>query len=272
MIGRAGAFTVATQPLLSGDILWRRKETFVPDSENLSQSDIVVRGIKDMIVRGELNPNDQLPIEKDLADALSVSRGSLREGVRALSVLGILETRQGSGTYVTNLEPALLFAPLGFIVDLQYGHDAEQLHSVRRVLETEAAGHAALYITDAQLAEITVALNSFELELTAEKLDYERLLELDIEFHRIVADASQNPVLGALITSLSSRTVRGRLLRAVSDSHAEYNTLAEHRAIKAALADHAPDRARLRMANHLLAVEDFLRRPSTATGEDKSSS
>ena len=226
---------------------------------NLSQSDVVVYGIKDMIVRGELNPNEQLPIEKDLADVLNVSRGALREGVRALSVLGILETRQGSGTYVTNLEPSLLLAPLSFIVDLQHADDAVYLHTVRRVLETEAAGEAALLATREQIEGMAHVLDRFESELSAEGLDHERVLELDIEFHQIVAAASGNPVLEALIAGLSSRTVRGRLMRAVSDERAEYATLAEHRAIAAAISDRSPERSRLRMANHLLVVEDFLR-------------
>lgn len=237
------------------------------DDLSLSQSDVVVYGIKDMIVRGELLPNSRLPVEKDLSEALKVSRGSLREGVRALSVLGILETRQGSGTYVTDLNPTLLLAPLSFIVDLQQPEDAIHLHAVRRVLETEAAEQAATRISDEQIAEMQDVLNRFEAALGSPEVDHESVLAMDIAFHQIVADASQNPVLGALIAGLSSRTVRGRLWRAISDERAEQTTLAEHRAIASALTDHAADRARYRMAAHLLVVEDFLRqRPMPAAG------
>src|SRR3954452_9379195 len=81
----------------------------------MSQTDVVVFGIKQMILDGELVPGAQLPIEKDLCVRLAVSRGSLREGVRALSMMGVLETRQGSGTFVTALDASLLLAPMGFL-------------------------------------------------------------------------------------------------------------------------------------------------------------
>lgn len=228
-------------------------------TDSMSQSDLVVYRIKDMIIRGELSPNARLPVEKDLAESLNVSRGGLREGVRALSVLGILETRQGSGTFVTDLNPSMLLAPLSFVVDLQHADDAVNLHSARRVLETEAAGQAAKFITEEQIAQLDEVLGRFELALSMDPVDHQAILELDNEFHRIVAEASRNPILGALIAGLSSRTLRGRLLRALNDDRAEQAAFAEHRAIAAALREHAPDRAQLRMANHLLVVEDFLR-------------
>ena len=85
----------------------------------MSQTDVVVYRIKKMILDGELAPGDKLPIEKDLAPRLGVSRSSLREGVRALSIMGVLETRQGAGMFVTALDASLLLAPMGFVVDLQ---------------------------------------------------------------------------------------------------------------------------------------------------------
>src|SRR3954447_2826647 len=109
-----------------------------------SQTDVVLQGIKQMITAGILGPGSRLPREKDLAVALNVSRGSLREGVRALCIMGVLETRQGDGTYVTSLDASLLLAPMAFLVDLGAESDAFQLQAVRRVLETEAAGRAAL--------------------------------------------------------------------------------------------------------------------------------
>ena len=72
-----------------------------------------------MITTGRLRPGSRLPVEKDLAVELGVSRGSLREGVRALALMGVLETRQGDGTYVTALDPSSLLAPLSVLVDLQ---------------------------------------------------------------------------------------------------------------------------------------------------------
>ena len=235
----------------------------------MSQSDVVVYGIKKLIVDGDLAPGGQLPVEKDLAIRLGVSRSSLREGVRALSIMGVLETRQGAGTFVTALDASLLMAPMGFVVDLQRDSGVENLYSVRRLLETEAAGRAATLIDDETLAIASSILDDFEAGIAAETLDHEAILDSDIEFHRLIARASGNPVLAALIDALASRTARGRLWRAIADDHAEHETLAEHRAILKALADHSSDRARLRMANHLLAVEEFLteRPPTEMDGE-----
>jgi DNA-binding transcriptional MocR family regulator len=93
-----------------------------------SQTDVVVGGIKSMIIRGRLGPGARLPREKDLALELNVSRGPLREGVRALCLMGVLETRQGDGTYVTSLDASLLLAPMAFLVDLGTEADTFHLH------------------------------------------------------------------------------------------------------------------------------------------------
>ncbi len=228
------------------------------DQVGLSQSDVVVHGIRKMIVDGELSPGDQLPVEKDLAPSLGVSRSSLREGVRALSIMGVLETRQGAGTFVTSLDSSLLMASMGFVVDLQRDAGPENLYSVRRLLETEAAGRAATFITDAQLASATEILDGVEHMISAQTVDHEAFIDSDIQFHRLISIASGNPVLAALIDSLATRTARARLWRAIADDKAESETLAEHRSILRALADRSPERAKIRMASHLVTVEEFL--------------
>jgi GntR family transcriptional regulator, transcriptional repressor for pyruvate dehydrogenase complex len=225
----------------------------------MSRTDEVVDGVKRMILDGDLRPGDRLPVEKDLAATLKVSRGSLREGVRALSVLGVLDTRQGAGTYVTSLDPSVLLAPMGFMVELQNAGSARSFHAVRRLLETEAAGLAALNMDPAQLAAARKALDEAAGELARSEVDHGRLMEADIAFHRVIAVAAGNPVLAALIESLASRTVRGRLWRGLTEEGADQRTHAEHEAILTALAAGDPDRARLRMATHLLEVEDFVR-------------
>jgi GntR family transcriptional repressor for pyruvate dehydrogenase complex len=83
-------------------------------SDGGSRAAQVISNVKRMIATGELQAGDRLPIEKVLAAKWGVSRGSLREGVRALAALGVLETRQGDGTYVTQLDPMTLLSPLGF--------------------------------------------------------------------------------------------------------------------------------------------------------------
>ena len=227
-------------------------------STSTSHSDVVVASIRRMISDGELHPGDRLPIEPKLAEQLGVSRGSLREGVRALSSMGVLETRQGSGTFVTDLDAHLLLSPVELLVDLQRSAGAQQVHSVRRVLETHAAGLAAVLMNEEQLAEAARILDRSEAAIEAEIIDHDAVMEQDIAFHAVIGRASGNDILAALISALSSKTVRGRLWRAISDEAAVAITLREHREILDAMRARDPDGARIRMAAHLLAVEAFL--------------
>lgn len=226
----------------------------------MSRTDRVVDGVTAMILDGRLGPGQRLPVEKDLADALGVSRGSLREGIRALAVLGVVETRQGDGTYVTALDPGSLVAPLGLVVELQAAGHALHVHTVRRLLETEVAGLAAAgaRAPGADLDAAREALARGAAVLAAADVDHEALLEADQAFHRALAELAGNPVLAALTDAMGGRTARHRLTRGVVEPGAEARTQREHEAILDAVAAGDVDRARIRMAAHLLAVEDFL--------------
>lgn len=225
----------------------------------LSQTDVVVAGIKQMITGGRLAAGSRLPIEKDLATELGVSRGSLREGVRALAMMGVLDTRQGDGTYVTSLDPALLLGPLGLAIELQTPEAGAHLQAVRRVLESEAAFRAAQRADPIWLAEAEGIVTAVDEMIGARgPVDHVRFLDQDVAFHQVVARESGNPVLESLINGLSGRTVRDRMWRAITEVGAEEATQAEHHSILSALRRGDADAARIRMANHLYAVEEFL--------------
>lgn len=223
-----------------------------------SQTDVVIDGVRDLIRSGRLGAGSRLPIEKDLAAQLGVSRGSLREGVRALAALGILESRQGDGTYVTALDPDLLLSPVGFLADLQGPSDSAQLLRVRRILETESAALAATALSEAELDGLERILDEVEQMLDAdEPRDLEAFIDADTAFHRTIARSTGNATLAALIEALVGRTFRARLWRAVAEQGAVTRTQHEHRAILAELRRRDPDRARIRMSVHLLGVEEF---------------
>lgn len=223
-----------------------------------SQTDVVIDGIKELLTRGELEPGSRLPTEKDLAAQFGVSRGSLREGVRALAALGVLEPRQGDGTYVTSLDPRTLLSPLGFLADLQLPAHATDLLAVRRVLEAESVALAATRITDEELAELDQVLAVVDRNLeSAPDLDLVAIIHADTEFHRLIASASGNRPLAGIIDTLAGRTFRTRLWRAISDRGSVEGAQAEHRAILDELVRRDPERARIRMAIHLLGVEQF---------------
>ena len=223
-----------------------------------SQTDVVIDAVKGMLSSGELHPGSRLPVEKDLAAQLGVSRGSLREGVRALATLGVLETRQGDGTYVTALDPQQLLSPLGFLADLQQPAHATELLAVRRVLEAESVALAAPRLTEDELAQLEELLATVDRILASDPdMDLEAFIDADTRFHQLIARASGNGPLAAIIDSLVGRTFRARLWRAISHRGSVRETQAEHRAILAELVRRDPERARIRMSVHLLGVEQF---------------
>ncbi|WP_085474775.1 FadR/GntR family transcriptional regulator [Rathayibacter oskolensis] len=231
-----------------------------------SQTDVVVEEIKAMIISGRLAPGSRLPIEKDLATLLGVSRSPLREGVRALAMMGVLESRQGDGTYVTSLDASLLLAPLGFLVDLQSPDEAANLASVRRLLEVEAAARATLRITPEEIADAEELLGSIAEIVDAPVEGHDAaIMDVDIRFHRLIARASGNAALEALIEAFASRTVRARTWRALTEQGVVPRTHREHHDIVRALASGDPDRARLAMSVHLIEVEDFMAAHPEAT-------
>ena len=232
----------------------------------MSRTDHVVDRITQMILDGELSPGDRLPVEKDLATNLAVSRGSLREGVRALTLLGVLTTRQGDGTYVTSLDASLLLGPMGLLVELQGASNALHIHSVRRLMETEAAGLAAVNvaahgsedITSAALSHARDALDDTAAILAAPQIEHELLIQADVAFHRAISELAGNPVLAVLIAAFASRTARARLWHGLAQEGAEQRMQREHELILKSVVDHDSARARIRMAAHLLDVEDFI--------------
>ena len=110
----------------------------------MAVTDEAILKIKEMILSGELRPGDRLPPEKALSESLGLSRSSMREAIKALEVIRVLDVRRGDGTYVTSLEPRLLLEAMSFFVDLQDDSSVLELFAVRRILEPAAAALAAV--------------------------------------------------------------------------------------------------------------------------------
>ncbi len=220
----------------------------------MAVTDEAIDQLKEMIISGRLRPGDRLPREADLAGDLGVSRNSLREAVRALSLVRVLDVRQGDGTYVTSLEPALLMDALAFVVEFQ--RDSEVLHylEVRRVLEPAAAAMAARRITPQEAADLRRHAAQ-----AVPDLPVEDLVRNDLEFHRRIAAIAGNPVLAALIESVTGPTTRARVWRGLTQDDAHRRTLTEHLGIVDALERNEPEIASARSLVHVSAVEDWLR-------------
>lgn len=233
----------------------------------MSRVDDVVHDITQMIASGELRPGNRLPVESELCAKFNVSRGPLREGVRALMARGVLFSRQGDGTYVTSLEPEKLFGALAFAADLHSISEPLDTLAVRRVLETESAGLAAQFMSVEALDEAVRLLDRSDEVLSNSPQDHKTLMEIDRAFHEIIAQASGNRVLVALISALGGETTRVRTWRHLVEDEASWRSLGEHRSILAAIAARDVGRARSLMAYHILGVEDFTRLTAVDTDQ-----
>ncbi|MCP2314187.1 FadR/GntR family transcriptional regulator [Kitasatospora paracochleata] len=217
-------------------------------------TDEAIEKIKAMIVSGELRPGSRLPREADLAERLGLSRNSLREAVKALSLVRVLDVRQGDGTYVTSLEPGLLVDALSFAVDLQQDDTVLQFLEVRRILEPAAAAMAARVMPDEDIEALGQLLDRLE-----DDASLETLIDNDLEFHRRLAAGSGNAVLSSLIDGLSGPTARARLWRGRTEEGAVERTRQQHRAICEAVATRRPELAQAWATVHVAEVEQWLR-------------
>ncbi len=221
---------------------------------NPSVTDDAIDKIQKLIISGSWGPGDRLPKETELAAQLGLSRNSLREAVRALSQLRVLEVRQGDGTYVTSLEPELLLESTGFVSHLLVGESAVELFEVRRLLEGAAAALAAAR-TDAAGKEALRAT----LERMIEAETVEALVEADVDFHAVMARATGNTFLTSLLASLSSRTRRARMWRGREVDNVLDVTRDEHRRIYEAIVAGDPELARAAAMAHIASGERWLR-------------
>lgn len=158
----------------------------------------VMEQIKDLVRKGKLKRGDKLPSERDLCDQLQVSRTSVREAIRALEMLGLIEAKHGEGNFINdNFEKSLL-EPLS-IVFMLLGSNAEEILELRKIIEPETAALAAKNITEDQIIElrkIADELNHAE--------DVETSVSLDKKFHYKITQASGNPLISSIMFSISS--------------------------------------------------------------------
>ncbi len=220
----------------------------------MAVTDEAILKIKDMIVSGKLHPGDRLPPEKELSEELGLSRSSLREAVKALEVIRVLDVRRGDGTYVTSLEPALLLEAMSFVVDLHGDTSILEIFAVRRILEPAATALAADTIDEDTIAELKTLIAEVDGSTSVEGL-----VEHDLEFHRRIVASAGNSYLSSLIDSLSSHTVRARIWRGITQENAVERTLHEHAAIVAALAQGDAKLASALTVVHISGIEHWLR-------------
>ena len=219
----------------------------------MAVTDEAIEKIKAMITSGALRAGDRLPKEADLAADLGLSRNSLREAVRALALVNILDVRRGDGTYVTSLEPQALLEALNFIVDFHRDDTVLEFLQVRRILEPAATAMAAERITPEEVQGLQELLDSL-----GPNPDPEDLVDKDMEFHRRIVACAGNSVLSSLLESMSGPMTRARVWRGITQTGTVARTIAEHHAILDALIARDPEVARSWATVHIAGVEQWL--------------
>ena len=226
----------------------------------------IARQVKSMIAEGRLKGGDRLPPERDLADKFVVSRTSVREALRALESLGLVEIRPGEGTFVREASIESLVEPLALLMVSQREAIGE-LFEARRVLEPSLAALAAERATRVQVAGIKRALQAIDAATSRGDL----AVSEDFSFHRAIGEATGNPQFVRLLSFIEQYLLDAmRVTKGYEAQRADWmqHVREEHRAIYDAIAAGDPAAARRaavrhhQQGEHRLAEGGYVRRRS----------
>jgi GntR family transcriptional repressor for pyruvate dehydrogenase complex len=202
----------------------------------------------DLIRTGNLKAGDKLPTEAELATALQVSRPIVREALRGLSILGVVESRQGGRCYVTDLSPARLVAPLQMVIAVDESN-VDALYEARSAVEGELLKLGVRRATDGQIDRLRELVRA-GYSLTGDAVGFR---VLDLEFHQTLIELAGNPFLERIALSLYGLGIEYR--RVASETEGVIaRSAAEHEAIAEAVATRDPERAAGAMRAHLLSI------------------
>lgn len=219
--------------------------------KNGTTAEEVVTRLREMIHRGELSSGDRLPPERDLAKLLGVSRPTLRAGIRSLATVGILQSRQGAGTFVAEAEesPTLDSSPLRMLSAL-HGFTSDEMFEARLALEMSIAGMAAERATSEQMTLMAEEVAGMFASLD----EPEQYLVHDMQFHQTIAAASNNRILTALMNMVATILFDSRS-KTVKRAKDLKESAEQHRNIYRAMREHDPVAARKAMHDHLVETQ-----------------
>jgi GntR family transcriptional regulator, transcriptional repressor for pyruvate dehydrogenase complex len=210
-----------------------------------STSGELARKMIDYLLSGMLRAGQRIPSERQLSEALGVGRGAIREAIKSLSLLGLVEQRQGDGTFLSRSSSDLL--PQVIEWGLLLGEPRiDDLTEARTHLEIVLAGLAAERRDDASLGRMRKLIR----EMSAPRVDLEHYIECDIAFHLEIANASGNTVLAGVLHTVKSllQVWTGRVIRAAGETE---TSLAMHTPILKAIERKDQEAARRAMAAHM---------------------
>src|ERR687885_2465286 len=221
-------------------------KTLSPERHGTTSEEVISQ-LREMIHRGDLRPGDRLPPERDLAKLLGVSRPTLRAGIRSLSAVGILQSRQGAGTFVVQSEgpPQLDSSPLRLMASL-HGFTSAEMFEARQSLEMAIAGLAAERATGDQMASMAEEVAGMFASLD----EPEQFLVHDVRFHQTIAAASGNRILTSLMNMVATILFDTRI-KTVKRATDLKESAEMHRHVYRAIRERNPEAARNAMSAHL---------------------
>jgi len=226
-------------------------------------AEMVARRILDMVSSKALKPGDQLPPERDLAKQLNVSRPSVREAIRGLSILGVVQSRQGGGAFISELDGDALLGPIRFFLSLDTTNIRE-LYDARSLIEGDVARRAAINMSDQELAELGEIL-----KLQADTLEDARAFRLsDFKFHEAIWIGSGNNFLKRIGESLNSLGLEFRR-RASERPQVLRQSYLDHQVLYKALLSRDPVTAAAAAEKHMQNVYNSTIDQTTAEGESE---
>jgi GntR family transcriptional repressor for pyruvate dehydrogenase complex len=230
------------------------EETIQSGFESIRRNKVyeeVARQLERMILK-KLHPGDKLPSERELAESLGVSRSSIRDAIRSLELVGLVEPRQGSGTVVREISADTVMNPLTNVLR----HKVElvtELIDFRKMLEPPLAARAATHATEEELAEMEEILHRQESKFRAGQL----AMEEDSEFHYSIAMASGNSVILKVLDVLMD-LLRDTRERSLQTEGRPQKSLGGHRRIFAAIKKRDAEAAKAAMRRHIEDVEEIV--------------
>ena len=221
----------------------------------------IVEQIKRLISDGKLKPGDKLLPERELAEKLGVSRASVREAIRTLDMLGVIDTRPGGGTFIRSTDSDDIIRPLAMFLAVER-NSLLDMFEMRRIFETATASLAAQRATQEELEEIHSMLASMRDGLNVQ--DPEKGEEFDAAFHYAVAEATHNSLLIKLFKTVSAEFAKANSVarrRLYQDNIQNAQKLVDqHTEIYEAIKSNLPEAAAEAMLAHLLFAEGELRK------------
>jgi GntR family transcriptional regulator, transcriptional repressor for pyruvate dehydrogenase complex len=220
----------------------------VQEGQGKKTGTVVIDRIKRLIESESYQPGMKLPTERKLADLLGVGRPAVREAIKALSILDVVESRRGDGTYLKSTS-ALTTGWPERVHQIERNFDMLQLLEVRKMIEPFAAALAAVRASARQVHEMERELLLQEENLTKRSI----VGKHDYLFHDAILRAAANPILADLTAVLAPLFIKSRQITTKSAPNMD-RMLSEHRAIFEAIRRGQPDLATRAMLDHLQTV------------------